>query len=76
MMRTGYIERFEVEARGVSTAAVWCQRLAVFCVPFLAIVILGHRFGSIETAQAFWLLGLGAAMLLLAIGLGDRKTHV
>ncbi|EFL88911.1 hypothetical protein R2A130_1396 [Ahrensia sp. R2A130] len=59
-----------MEARGVSTAAAWCQRMAIFCVPYLAIVILGHRFGSIETAQAFWLLGLGAAMLLLAIGLG------
>ncbi|MEN0040316.1 MAG: DUF1499 domain-containing protein [Pseudomonadota bacterium] len=70
MMRTGYIERFEFEARGVSNAAIWCQRLAVFCVPYLAIVILGHRFGGIETAQAFWLLGLGAAMLLLALGLG------
>jgi len=70
MMRTGYIERFEVEERDVSTAAAWCQRLAVFCVPYLAIVILGHRFGSIETSQAFWLLGLGAAMVLMAIGLG------
>ena len=70
MQRTGYIERFAIEARGVSNAAIWCQRLAIFCVPYLAIVILGHRIGSIETAQAFWMLGLGAAMLLLSIGLG------
>ena len=50
-----------------STSAIWCQRLAVFAVPFLLITILGHRFGAIDTYSTFWLLGLTVLILLGAL---------
>lgn len=62
-------------ARRSSTAARWCQRLAVFAVPYLAVVLLGHRLGAIETPAVFWLLSLGATMLLAALVLGMVGFH-
>lgn len=56
--------------RRSSRWAWWCQRLAVFTVPYLAIVVLGHRFGLIETIATYWLLGLGAVVLLASIACG------
>lgn len=62
-------------ARRNSRAAVWCQRLALFCVPYLAIVVFGHRTGAIETPATLWLLGLGATLLVLAVVLGIVGLH-
>ncbi len=47
----------------------------MFAVPYLAIVILGHRFNMIETLQAFWLLGVGIVLLVAAIGFGVRGFY-
>ena len=61
--------------RVASSAARWSQTIAMFCVPFLAIVILGHRFGQIETVATFWLLGLTVFLLLVALALGVRGIY-
>ena len=62
-------------ARRSSRAAIWCQWLALFCVPYLAIVVLGHRAGAIETPATLWLLGLAAVLLVLALVLGMVGFH-
>lgn len=62
-------------ARRSSRAAVWCQWLAFFCVPYLAIVVLGHRAGAIETPATLWLLGLAAVLLILSVVLGLVGFH-
>ena len=62
-----YFERMSRVERPASRAAVWCQRLAGFCVPYLLIVIVGHRFGALDTISTFWLLGLAILMLLVSI---------
>ena len=67
-----YIERLSRFERTRSTAAVWCQRLAVFAVPYLIIVILGHRSGAVETVPTFWLLGLGVMVLVASLIVGAR----
>ena len=66
--------------RRSSRAALWCQRLAVFAVPYLAIVVVGHRLGQIETTAAYWLLGIGAVVLLASlvcglVGFRDLWVH-
>ena len=66
----GYVERMTRVERTRSSAAVWCQRLAVFCLPYLLIVVLGHRFGAVDTISTFWLLGLAILMLLTSIAAG------
>ncbi|MEP0943645.1 MAG: DUF1499 domain-containing protein [Rhizobiaceae bacterium] len=66
----GYVERMTRVERPRSQAAVWCQRLAVFCLPYLLIVILGHRFGAVDTVSTFWLLGLAILMLLASLAAG------
>lgn len=58
-----------------SVAALWSRRLAVFAVPYLAIVVLGHRFGAIQTPPTFWLLALGGGILGFAVILGIRGFH-
>lgn len=68
-------QRLQRIQRGISEPARWCQRLALFCVPYLAIVVLGHRFAMIETPQVFWLLGLGVVMLVSAIAFGLRGFY-
>jgi len=72
---TNYFERLSQQERSRSSAAVWCQRLAVFAIPYLLIVILGHRFGAIDTISAFWLLGLGIALLIAALIAGIRGFY-
>ncbi len=67
--------RLQRVQRRTSEPAQWCQRLAVFAVPYLAIVVLGHRFGMVETPQVFWLLGLGVAILVVALGFGIRGFY-
>ena len=32
-----------------SKYAEWCQRLALFAIPYMAIAILGHRLGYFDT---------------------------
>ena len=56
--------------RRSSRAAWWCQWLAIFAVPYLAFVVLGHRFGQIETTATYWLLGIGAVVLFAALVAG------
>ncbi|MEE9375779.1 MAG: DUF1499 domain-containing protein [Rhizobiaceae bacterium] len=70
-----YIERLSRVERHRSTAAQWCQRLAVFTVPYLIIVILGHRFGAIDTISTFWLLGLAVLLALAALITGARGIY-
>ena len=65
-----YVERLTRVERQQSQAAVWSRRLAVFCVPYLLIVVLGHRFGAVDTVSTFWLLGLAILMLIGAIVAG------
>lgn len=64
---TNHFERLSFSERHQSLAAIWCQRLAVFSLPYFLIVILGHRFGAIDTPPAFWLLGIGVLMLITAV---------
>lgn len=67
---TDYLERRATVERPRSLSAVWCQRLAVFCIPYLLIVVLGHRFGAIDTISTFWLLGVAIFMLLSSLAAG------
>lgn len=67
---TNYVERLSRVERSQSVAAVWCLRLAVFCVPYLLIVILGHRIGAIDTISTFWLLGLAVLLLFGSVAAG------
>ncbi len=68
-------ERLARIERPRSTAATWCYRLALFCVPYMAIVVLGHRTGIMETRPTFWALGVGVAILLAALALGAKGFH-
>lgn len=62
-----YVKRMSRVERPRSQAAVWSRRLAVFCLPYLLIVVLGHRFGAVDTISTFWLLGLAILLLIAAI---------
>ncbi len=53
--------------RKKSSAAIWCQRFAVFLVPYFILAILLHRFDKIETPQLFSLLAIGFAAAVLAL---------
>lgn len=55
-----------------SGAALWCERIAVICLPYFAITILLHRFDKITTQQAVWLVAFGLAMILASLVLGLR----
>ncbi len=72
---TTYAERLAQIERPRSRAALWCQRLAVFAVPFLIIVIGGHRYGIVETQATFWLLGLGGLIAMSSIIAGVRGFY-
>ena len=56
-----------VYERKKSSAAIWCQRFAVFLLPFFILVILLHRFNKIETPQLFSLIAIGFAAAILAL---------
>ena len=56
--------------RRSSRPAWWCQWLAIFALPYLGFVVLGHRFGLIETTATYWLLGIGAVVLLSSLVCG------
>lgn len=55
-----------------SHSAIWCQRFAVFLVPYFAIVILLYRFDKIETLQMFALVGIGLIICLVSLVLAAR----
>ena len=61
-------------AERYSTAALWCQRCAVFLVPYFAVVIVLYRFEKVETAQLFALLGVGFLIALTALVLAFRAV--
>jgi Protein of unknown function (DUF1499) len=63
---TGFYER------KWSSAARWCERIAMICVPYFALTILLHRFEKITTPQAIWLVAFGLAMILASLFLGVR----
>jgi len=65
-----YIEIQSRVERPHSNAALWCQRLAVFCLPYLMIVIVGHRAGVVDTVSTFWLIGLLVLMLAASLAAG------
>jgi len=65
-------ERLARVERPRSNAGVWCKRLAFFAVPYLAIVVLAHRGGNIETVPIFWMLGLGVLIVVASLALGAR----
>jgi len=50
-----------------SKAAIWCLRLAVFLIPFFALVILLYRFAKIDTVQMFILIAFGVLIALLSL---------
>lgn len=60
--------------RRKSKAAIWCLRLAVISVPFFILTILLHRYSSITTQQAFWLIAFGIAMLVASLVFGLRAS--
>ena len=68
-------ERLAKVTRQRSSAAEWSQKLAIFSAPYLALVILGHRTGLIETPNALWLLAIGIAILLAAVVMGVKGFH-
>ena len=55
-----------------SSAAIWCQRFAIFLIPFFALTILLYRFSKIDALQMFVLVAAGLIMALLAIVFGLR----
>ena len=58
-----------------SKYAEWCQRLALFAIPYMAIAILGHRLGYFDTLSTYWLLGIGLLILVAAVVLGIRGFY-
>ncbi len=50
-----------------SKAAIWCQRLAIFLIPFFILVILLYRFAKIDTVQMLILIAVGFLVALLSI---------
>ncbi len=56
-----------IAERRSSSAASWASRLANFSAVLLVVSSLGHRFGLVETIGFFWLLGLVAALALVAL---------
>ncbi len=72
---TTITERLAKFERRQSGAAIWCQKLAVFTLPYLIIVVLGHRSGRIETIPTFWLLALGLGLLVASLILGLKGFH-
>src|SRR6056297_2990867 len=57
-----------------SNAARWCYRLALFAIPYFAIVILFHRLGRVSTPQVFWLIAVGLILLAIALILAFKAV--
>lgn len=67
-----FTQRLAKYERQKSVPADWSQKIAVFAACFLVVVVLGHRFGSINTIPTFWLLGVGLGLVVTAIALSLR----
>ena len=57
-----------------SRAAIWCQRFAVFLIPYFFLVILLYRFGRVETSQLLSLVALGFSVAILSLVLALRAA--
>jgi len=60
-----------VEER-TSNAAIWCQRLAVFLLPYFLLVVPLYRFNKVDTVQLFALIGIGLMIAMVAMILAIR----
>ncbi len=58
----------------VSNSAIWCQRLAVFLLPYFLQVIILFRFNKIEAVQLLALVGIGLIISLIAAILAIRAA--
>ncbi|MDD9910777.1 MAG: DUF1499 domain-containing protein [Ahrensia sp.] len=72
---TSIANRLERLERHPSRAAWWCQKLALFCLPFLAMVVIGHKIGAIDTIPTFWMLGLGFVLLMTSLIAGGQAFY-
>lgn len=61
-----YVERY-------SGAAVWCQRLAFFLIPFFITVIVLYRLAKIEPPQLYALIGVGFVIALISLVFAFRS---
>jgi len=61
-----YVERY-------SRAAIWCQRIALFLIPYFATVIIMYRLSNIEISQLFALIGVGFMLALIALVFAFRS---
>ena len=64
-----------VYERKRSGAAIWCQRFAIFLIPYFLLVIILYRLNNIETGQLFALIALGFALCMLALVLAIRASY-
>ncbi len=55
-----------------SSAALWCERLALLCIPYFGLAIVLHRFDRISSPQVVWLLAIGFALVAGALAFGIR----
>ena len=53
--------------RRVSNATVWSRRLAIFSAVLFVTAVAGHRIGYLDTSDLFPVLGLAAAIAMLAL---------
>ncbi len=67
--------RLEQLERQPSRAAWWCEKLALFALPFLIMVAAGHKIGAIDTLPVFWMLGLGFVILIFALVAGGYAFY-
>ena len=59
-----------------SLSALWCQRIAVFLLPYFAAVILLFRFSKVELSQLIALGGVGFILTIVALLLGLRAISL
>lgn len=60
-LSAAYIEQERAGAAGMGRA------LGAFCLVLLAVAVIGHRRGLVETPPFLWLLALGGALAVLAL---------
>ncbi len=51
---------------------MWCERLALLCMPYFGLTIALHRLDRITSPQAVWLLAIGFALVASALAFGVR----
>ncbi|MEO0327622.1 MAG: DUF1499 domain-containing protein [Pseudomonadota bacterium] len=61
-----------IEESRTSRAAIWCQRFAIFLIPYFAVVVLLYRFAKMETMQLFVMIAIGLIIAVVALILGIR----